>query len=37
MLEAEPEAHMSRKDMFKDNNRKVRSLIDRDEEGLTCA
>lgn len=37
MMEAKPEAHMSRKDVFKDNNRRVRSLIDRDEEGLTCA
>lgn len=36
MMEAKPEAHVSSKDVFKDDNRRVKSLLDWDEDGSTC-
>lgn len=36
MMEAKPEAHVPSKDVFEDDNRRVKSLLDWDEDGLTC-
>lgn len=36
MMEAKPEAHVPSKDVFEDDNRGDKSLLDCDEDGLTC-